>query len=305
MQTKIAAYITCYRDEIAANRCIQAIESQSVQVSLIYIIDNSNQPLLLKSRHIQLVIHHYPDNIGIGEGIAKALHWASEQKYDFLWTFDQDSMPTENCLEILLSTYDQLSSQYNYRIGIIAPTPLDTKTDKVIGGSIFLKDHFAGKEHNTDVDFYECDSPITSGSLISLSAAKTIDPPHAELFIDGVDSDYGLRLRQKGFHNLIVTKTIMHHNFGNPIQIKFGNKYRYIQQYSALRHYYICRNHTYLELHFSQGSYRLTCLFRRIKHMIIQISLIIFYDHDQTLSKIWACLLGTYHGINGKLGKNW
>ncbi|MTJ11524.1 glycosyltransferase [Anabaena sp. UHCC 0187] len=305
MQSKVAAYITCYQDIESVNRCIQAIEAQSIQVTAIYIVDNSDKPLLLNDKNQLLRIHHYPKNIGISEGLVKALAWAINQEYDFLWTFDQDSILTPNCLEILLTTYHKLSEQDNYKIGIIAPTAFDTRISKVVESVVFANDHFRGIKHNHNVDFYECDAPITSGSLISLAAAKTISSPCADLFIDGIDLDYGLRLRQKGFHNLIVTKAIMHHNFGSPIQIKFLNQYRYIQEYSALRYYYICRNHTYLETRFSQGYYRLTSLMRRIKYMLVKILLIMLYDLEDKHLKIWACLLGTYHGLIGNLTEKW
>jgi len=97
----------------------------------------------------------------------------------------------------------------------------------------------------------------------------------------------------------------MHHDFGNPIQVKFGNKYRYIQQYSALRHYYICRNHTYLEIRYAQGFYRFTSFIRRIKYLLSSLFWIVIYGHESKYIKIWACLLGTYHGLQGKLGKTW
>lgn len=305
MQAKVAAYITCYQDQESSNRCIQAIESQSIQVTSIYIVDNSDQPLLLHSNSNLLLINCYPNNVGIAEGLVKSLEWAISQEYDFLWTFDQDSIPTANCLEILLATYYKLSQIDNYKIGIIAPTPVDSTTGKIIEGAIFYHDHFVAIKHNNSADHYECDSPITSGSLISLSAAKTISPPYADLFIDGIDLDYGFRLKQKGFYNLIVTQAIMYHNFGNPTQIKFLNQERYIQEYSALRYYYICRNHTYLETRFSQGYYRLSSLIRRIKYMLLKIFLIMLYNFENKQLKIWACLLGTYHGLIGKLGKYW
>jgi rhamnosyltransferase len=305
MQSKLAAYITCYQDQESANRCIQAIESQSIQVTAIYIVDNSHKPLLLNDNSQLLLIHHYPNNIGIAEGLGKALAWAIDQKYDFLWTFDQDSIPTANCLEILLKNYHKLSEQDNYKIGIIAPSACDPRTGKVIESVIFANDHFQGIKHNSNVDFYECDSPITSGSLISLAAAKTIVPPSTNLFIDGIDLDYGLRLRHKGFRNMIVTQAIMYHNFGSPTQVKFINKYRYIQQYSALRYYYICRNHTYLEIRFSEGFYRFTSFIRRIKYMLVKILLIMLYDPEDRKIKIWACLLGTYRGLLGNIDKTW
>jgi rhamnosyltransferase len=233
------------------------------------------------------------------------MKWAVEQEYDFLWTFDQDSIPTPNCLEILLTTYHQLAQQDNYRIGIIAPTSCDPRTDEVVEGAVFLNDRFIGIKHKNSVDFYECDSPITSGSLISLAAAQTVSPPRADLFIDGIDLDYGLRLKQKGFHNLIVTSAIMHHNFGSPIHVKFKSKYRCVQQYSALRHYYICRNHTYLETRYSQDYYRLTSFRWRVKYMLVTIIWILKCDLEDRNLKVWACLLGTFDGLRGKLGKSW
>lgn len=305
MQTKVAAYITCYQDQESANRCIQAIGAQSVQVKAIYIVDNSNQPLLLNNKNGLLLIHHYPDNIGIIGGMVQAIEWAIAEGYDFLWTFDQDSVPSENCLEILIATYNEVTQRNNYKVGIVAPTPSDPRTGKIIEGAVFCGDRFRGIKHNNDVDFYECDSPITSGSLISLASTQDVPPPSIDLFIDGIDLDYGFRLRKKGFRNLIASKATMHHNYGNPIIVKFMYKFRQVQQYTALRHYYICRNHTYLEMQFSQGYYRFTSLIQRLKYMFINILWITLYDSSDKQSKIWACLLGTYHGLLGKLGKTW
>ena len=305
MQLKILAYVTCYQDQESSNRCIQAIKSQSVEVGTIFIVDNSENPLLFNDNNGALFIHHHPNNIGIGEGLQKALEWASDQEYDFLWAFDQDSIPNPNCLEILLENYHRLTQENRYKIGILAPTSHDIRTDKIIEGAVFSNDHFVGVKHNADLDFYECDSPITSGSLISLAAAQSIAPPSANLFIDGIDLDYGLRLKQKGFRNLIVTKAVMYHNFGSPLKVKFLNKYRYLQQYSALRHYYICRNHTYLETRYSQRFYRFTSFTRRIKYLLSSLFWVVIYDPESKYIKIWGCLLGTYHGFQGKLGKTW
>lgn len=305
MTPKVAAYITLYKDKQAASKCVQAIKSQSIPIDIVFVVDNSEQKLLEPDNSASILIHHYPENIGIGQGLALALEWGTKEGYDFLWTFDQDSLPTNNCLEILLKTYNKFSLEDGNKIGIIAPTAIDHKTEKVIQGVIFLGGQFIGCKHNKNVDFYECDSPITSGSLISIAAAKTVDSPRAELFIDGIDLDYGLRLRQQGFHNLIVPTAIMYHNFGNPVKVKFCQREVIIHQYSALRNYYIARNHTYLETRYAQGLYRLTSCGRRIKYLLRRILTIFLYDSEEKTLKIWACLLGTFHGFQGKLGKTW
>ncbi|OYD93532.1 glycosyl transferase [Nostoc sp. 'Peltigera membranacea cyanobiont' 213] len=305
MTARVAAYITLYKDKQAAIECLQAIKSQSIPVDIVFVVDNSDRELLEPDRTTSILIHHHPENIGIGQGLVLALEWAIKGGYDFLWTFDQDSLPTKYCLETLLNFSNKLSLEYGDKIGIIAPTPIDRKTEKVVQGAVFVKDQFIGCKHNKNVDFYECDSPITSGSLISIAAAKSVALPRAELFIDGVDLEYGLRLRQQGFHNLIVTTAIMYHNFGNPLKVKFFQREMIVQQYSGLRNYYISRNHTYLETRYAKGLYRLTSCARRIKYLLRRIVTILLYDPEEKTLKVWACLLGTFHGFQGKLGKTW
>ncbi|MBD2683015.1 MULTISPECIES: glycosyltransferase family 2 protein [Nostoc] len=305
MTAKVAAYITVYKDKQAARNCLQAIKSQSIPIDKIFVVDNSEQELLKRDNNPSVLIHHYPENVGIGQGLVLALEWAIKEGYDFLWTFDQDSLPTKNCLEILLNYYNKLSLEDDNKIGIIAPTPIDQKTEKVIQGATFVKDHFIGYIHNHNVDFYDCDSPITSGSLISITAAKIVGFPRSELFIDGIDLDYGLRFRQQGFRNLIITKASMYHNFGNPVKVKFFQKEIIVHKYSGLRYYYINRNHTYLETRYAQGLYRLTSCARRIKYLLRSIVIILLYDPEEKSLKIWACLLGIFHGFQGKLGKVW
>lgn len=300
---KIAAYITVYKDVEAARNCLKAIGEQSYLVSRVFVLDNS--PTSLLDCHDDVIVfHHYPSNIGVGKGLALAMEWAIEQGYDFLWTFDQDSIPSQNCLEILLTTYQQLFRD-DYKIGIIAPTPIDNRTNRIIRGAVFNRDRFVGCEPASHGSPYECDAPITSGSLISLAAAQTISPPRADLFIDGVDMDYGLRLKQKGFNNLIVPQAIMQHNFGNPVKIKFFKKEFSGHDYTAIRHYYISRNHTYLATGYAQGWYYITSCMRRLKYLLTVSIWILLNDTDSKLLKVWGCLLGTFHGFTGKLGKRW
>ncbi|MGB5967998.1 MAG: glycosyltransferase family 2 protein [Spirulinaceae cyanobacterium] len=300
---RVAAYITAYKDEQAVKKCLQGIKQQSHPVEKVFILDNSPAPIVSPQNNY-LLIKHCPNNLGIGAGLSMALAWAIEAEYDFLWSFDQDSYPTQNCLEILLISYQELVLA-NYSIGIIAATPIDTRSKQTIGGAMYNGETFIENKPNGKIEPYQCDAPITSGSLVSLSAAQTIAPPKAELFIDGIDFDYGMRLKQKEFDNFIVPKAIMHHNFGNPVQVIFLGKKKTIHQYSALRRYYICRNHTYLETRYAQGWHRIISTLERLKFMLKQIIAILIYDPEQTLTKVWACLIGTYDGLIGKLGKTW
>jgi rhamnosyltransferase len=305
MKPKIAAYITLYEDEQAARKCLQAIKSQTVSVDCIFIIDNSQIQLLNDLDDSSILLHHFPGNIGISQGIILALKWAIQEDYNFLWTFDQDSIPSLNCLSMLLKSYQELTEKTGHKIGVIAPTAYDERSKLVIGGVNFHKDKFVHCQHDSSISYYECDAPITSGSLINLNAAKITELPLADLFIDGVDFDYGLKLKQQGFKNFVITNAKLEHNYANPIFINFFGVKKVISSYSHLRYYYSCRNTTYLVLEYAQGLYKLTASFKRIKTTILKIIAILLFEKYNKIQKIYACLLGTYHGCMRKLGKTW
>jgi rhamnosyltransferase len=191
------------------------------------------------------------------------------------------------------------------RVGIIAPTAYDHRSGNIIGGVNFNRDRFTHFTQDILVEVYECDAPITSGSLIDLKSAKLTEFPLIDLFIDGVDFDYGLKFKKQGFKNFIVTKAKLDHNYANPINIKFLNFNWVFHSYSPLRYYYSCRNTTYLAIHYAKGFYKFTASLHRLKTMLLKIIVIAFFEKEKKIEKTYACLLGTYHGFIKKLGKTW
>lgn len=303
----VAAYITAYEDEIALNECVAALRSQTYPIQHILIVDNSPRSLELSDANQAdpcIEIWHYPENIGIAGGMSLAIEWSVQYKYDFLWTFDQDSAPASDCLENLLQAYSELATE-DYAIGMMAPTAIDARTRQIVKPSLFLGDRFRGFLPDNPTAPYECDAPITSGALVWLKTVDRVEPPDTGLFIDGIDLDYGLRLRQAGFHNLVVPGATMYHRFGVPFQVELLGKKKAFQLYAPLRYYYICRNHTYLELQHSKGWYRFTCSLRRMKFLAMTLLKIVAFDSGSKHQKAIACIIGTYHGFAGKLGKIW
>jgi rhamnosyltransferase len=304
MEPKVLAYITIYEDREAAINCLQAIESQTISIDSIFIVDNSNKQLLTNLDSISLLIHHFPSNIGISQGLILALKWGIQEDYEFLWTFDQDSIPSPDCLAVLLAEHQNLTQQQQ-PIGIVAPLAFDRRSQSFIGGINFKNDKFIHCVHRESDRIYECDAPITSGSLIDLHAASLSDLPIANLFIDGVDFDYGLKLKQQGFKNFVVTTARLDHNYGTPIAVKILNFSWIFQSYSPLRYYYSCRNTTYLVMHYASNFFKVTAAMHRIKTTILKIAAIMVFEKSNKRQKIYACLLGTYHGFCNKLDRTW
>lgn len=305
---KALACIIAYQDLTSVRQCVYSIWGQSNLTCPILIIDNSPRSLdlsdLTQSTNDLVTVLHHPENIGIAGGLVLAIEWSIAQGYDFLWIFDQDSTPEPDCLSQLLQVFIQLS-QENIAVGIIAPTAIETRTGEVIQPANFCRDHFQGFSPKATTAPFECDAPITSGSLISLKAAQLVAPPDQRLFIDAVDLEFGLRLKQAAFHNFVVPSAILNHHFGTPKVTTFLGQKKVIQVYSGLRHFYISRNYTYLELKFSRGGYKVTCGLKRIKRLLFSIVKILLFDPDQKIQKVSACLLGTWDGFTGNLNRKW
>jgi rhamnosyltransferase len=299
----IAAYITAYQDTMALQSCIQSLQTQAC-LSAIYIFDNSPEPLVLPPSQIPLIHSCQPQNIGIGQGLTLAITWALQNHYQFLWLFDQDSQATPRCLEQLLQVYTQLQDQ-GIQPGIIAPTPLAGTPPEPVLAAHYDRYRFIGQPHQPDRPYYPCIAPITSGSLLNLRAAQAIDRPNGNLFIDGVDIDYAMRLHQAGYPNYLVPNAILNHNFGTPYSIIWLGKPKTLQNYSPLRHYYICRNHTYLDCRYAVGFWKLAAVLFRLKYLGATLFWIIFFLPDRSWPKVWACIKGTYDGFRGRLGKTW
>jgi rhamnosyltransferase len=83
---------------------------------------------------------------------------------------------------------------------------------------------------------------MTSGNLLNLSAYQVVGPFLDELFIDFVDVEFCLRLRQKGFLVVQANRAILKHNLGNITNVKILFKQLRTSNHSPLRRYYITRN---------------------------------------------------------------
>ena len=308
---KTVAYITAYNDISAINQILYSLYQQTQKIDQIFIVDNSIQPLL---NFLQFKSHiyyeHYANNIGVAGGLNRALQWAMDNNFDFLWAFDQDSYPNPDTLEKLLSDY-QLLQQKGVPVGIITPTTIDVQTGAILYNVLNKKyclqpyspEQIPSPFIYYSEKIYQCDVVITSGSLINLKAAKHVPLPNPNLFIDAVDWEYCLSMRKYGYHICVSEKTTMQHNFGTYLT-HLGKHPIYI--YSPLRYYYINRNHTYIETRLSENFYYKTLSYlHRIKILIRKICEIIIYEPDQKVLKIWASCLGFYHGLVGKLGKIW
>ncbi|QEP99942.1 glycosyltransferase family 2 protein [Thermosynechococcus sp. CL-1] len=306
MDYRILAYITAYNDSSALNRCIESLINQTYKIDQLLIVDNSSKPLTIQTlgNNLSIEVKHHPENIGVAGGLALGIQYAIQNKFDFIWLFDQDSTPYDNALENLINFYENYTNKSE--IGILSCLVKDQETGQIDCGFIYKNYRFCRHKINSSNMVYECDAVITSGTLLNCHAAKKISLPNESLFIDAVDFDYCMKLREKNYKIFTICNGKINHRFGNSKSIQLFKKSKTIYLYSSLRYFYVHRNHTYLETRLSKNYFFFIIgTFYRVFKCLRKIFVILLFEDSEKCLKIYACLKGTVDGLLRKLGKTW
>lgn len=295
--TRILATLTVYQDYRAAHGCLEAIEQQTLPVDGVLLIDNSTEidqsfrEQWEKQWGNRLVYRHHPENIGVAGALRDAFQWAREEGADGLWTFDQDSEPDPHCLAHLVDGWSEEVPEA-IRGPVISEVP---------GGGIHYGGCFEGyryrqmKELRAESGETECDLIITAGMLIPASLFQVWAGPNPRLFIDAVDTRICQEAQSRGHRVVIRHDSFLRHRFGQPARERPGKTP--IHAYTPLRHYYIGRNHTFVEKRWSRGPVeRARCLLHRLKVAGRFSANTGAISHPQRWACIRAIWRGTWHG---------
>src|SRR5207248_6618407 len=94
----------------------------------IIVVDNASTDAtsdLLAVRYPQITVLRMSENLGAGGGLASGLAYAALQKrHDWIWTFDQDSVPAPAALEVMLREIQGLEGEAS-EIGILSALAVD------------------------------------------------------------------------------------------------------------------------------------------------------------------------------------
>lgn len=285
MKKILAAIVTYNPDLERLQKNINAIEPQ---VEHLIIVDNGSKNINLISRikgecKIKIDLIENKENIGIASALNQALDYAYKNNFDWILTLDQDSICEINMISEMKSQYEK---EDNKNIALIAPNILDE--------NITLKpqDIKEGIEYTGPV--------ITSGSLTKTNIAKNIGGFVDKLFIDQVDFDFCLRLKDSGADILKVNRAIIYHQLGEISEHKLFGKTITTTNHSPIRRYYYYRNLIYMYEHHKENHKEWINL--EIKHAIKNIPRIILFEKNKT-DQIKSITKGILDAKKGKYGQ--
>lgn len=235
MGASITAVVVTYRpDPDTLRRLLAAL---APQVGAMCVVDNSDDAgQVLASAISGLDVHsiRFGRNRGIGHAQNVGIDWAARNGASHVLLMDQDSIPAPDMVAQLAAALERCESPAG-----VGPRYRDPQSGHVdpfvrIEGLRRRKIHCAA-----DGGIVEVDTLIASGCLIPVRVLEAVGLMRADLFIDYVDLEWGLRARKLGYRSYGVCAAQMEHSVGDA-RIQVGR--RRILAHSPLRHYYQVRN---------------------------------------------------------------
>ncbi|MBR4006589.1 glycosyltransferase family 2 protein [Fibrobacter sp.] len=246
------------------------------QVAKVICVDNGSKNIdavnnVLKN-YENVEIIYFSQNKGIACALNEIVRYAEKNGFSWVLTLDQDSV----CDDSIVQHYrNYIERNDTKRIGCI---------------TCFIKDRNFDDESNKyqEQDILYC---ITSGSLMNTSAMREVGYFDEKMFIDKVDVDICINLRNHGYRIVQIGYVGLLHEIGHAKQINLGFRKWELYNHSSFRRYYMCRNASYLLLKY-RSSYVLSFFLKEIFQTIL-----VFVFEKEKLLKLKVSVVGFIKGF--------
>lgn len=232
---KLAGVVVLYNPN---NEVKNNINSYIDSLDVLYVVDNSptNNSKKFKGKKIKYIFNG--GNLGIAAALNIGAKNAIKDGFEWLLTMDQDSCFDVSSIEQMIEFLEKMKKDK------FVKKIVNTEYEKI---GLISPFHLTSIEINNDPR--GIDSPLnvmTSGNIINLKAYEKIGGFKDWLFIDAVDFDYCLNLRNYHYDIIRLNYIRLNHNLGNPVFKKVLFKQMYSLNHSPIRRYYMVRNRHYL-----------------------------------------------------------
>lgn len=248
-QYKIACIVVTYNRKELLIRCLNAIASQTLKPSAVYITDNASTDGTME--HVKRAGYYECERNGIAfryilnsknEGGAGGFYLGmktayEEGGYDGLWVMDDDGEPESQCLEYL--------TRHLSHLDYLSPAVLSDEDHRTMS---FTKAHESFEEFckqaNKEGLVYDWANPF-NGILFSSRLIKKIGFPKKEMFIWGDELNYHLRAKHAGMEPYTIVKAIHYHPIDRQTHKQLGKFKSVVIGVPDWKLYCYLRNTTY------------------------------------------------------------
>lgn len=289
MMCKVAAIIVSYNPD---SNLFDSINLLLNQVEKVIIVDNGSKEKYVKyiksinEDKIEIILNK--ENLGVATALNIGVRKALENGYEWILTMDQDSKASPDMVKKMFNVYNSINREERKDILSIFPNFVDERIQSI--------------EENSNMNSYEyVDADITSGNLLRKEVFEKVGFFDDSLFIDLVDTDFCMRLNEKGIKMIKIRDAVLYHSLGESKTIKGILGSFNTSNHSALRRYYMTRNRFYIwERYKGLNSFTLNRDKKLFKKEFVKIIL----GEKDKVNKIKMVLRGYKDykkGIKGKL----
>jgi len=248
MTTSVASVTMAFNSADVLPRQMEALLRQTVPLREIVVVDNASTdgtPEMLAEKFPQVTVLRMPENLGAGGALEAGVRYAAlAKRHDWVWTFDDDSVPNDDALERLLQGVTSLGSTAR-EVGIAAALAVHRETGTTYPPLLWRDGYVKPSAEQLREPVWLADLVIVSGSMVRRETVEKIGLPRADFFMDFIDFEYSLRARSHGYKIAIVSDSQFAHSIGNPRKVTLPGYRRLWPDQAPWREYYISRNLTY------------------------------------------------------------
>jgi rhamnosyltransferase len=283
----VCAVVVTYHPDAAVLDNLAAIRPQ---VQGLVVVDNGSSKeklsrLRLAAPEVEFTLIENGDNLGIATALNIGVKWAQSQGYTWVALFDQDSTAPPAFVDTMRRAYD--TNRRRDRAALLVPRYIHSRLGHPLPAI------YAGNG--------SLQVAMTSGSLMPVAIFSQEGCFEESLFIDGVDFEYCLRLRSRGYSVEECTEAVLLHAPANFTECRLnGSRLFLTSNYSAERRYYRDRNKIWMMRKYCTRypAFILSALAGSLKDCVK----ILLAETDKR-RKVFHMALGVRDGLLGRMGK--
>jgi rhamnosyltransferase len=279
---------------------IDRLKALSAQVDGVIVVDDGSSAdadgVLASVEAAGYRLVRSKSNRGIAAALNTGARLALDDGADFVLTIDQDSTLPDGYVRACLEVFDAAASAT--RLGVV--------TVDCING------HPSIPPRHSPEGFGLVGEAIQSGFVITAECLQNCGLFDERLFIDCVDTEFCLRIGEKGYRIAIAPGTNLEHELGQQVPYRPLGIQRYhdgvpetYEYHGPYRRYFIVRNNVDLWLRYARTQPRWVASSIRRE---INPSVRTILSGPQALRQLLATLIGAVHGlrrVRGPMPTRW
>jgi GT2 family glycosyltransferase len=248
LRVSVASVTTAYNAARVLPDHLDSLLGQTRSLQEIIVVDNGSSDdtvALIARRYPEVTVLRLPENLGAAGAWSAGLEYAALRKrHDWVWAFDDDSVPQAKTLELLLAGIEQAGCEKS-DIGVVAPLPIHTETGTCYPPLLWRDGFVKPSDELLNQPIWFADLVIASGCMVRREVVEKIGLPRSDFFMDFFDFEYCLRIRAAGYKIAVISGAKAAHEIGNACTVRLPGYLRIWPDHAPWREYYIARNMTY------------------------------------------------------------